>query len=89
MALTPKQHELAQAIDAYVQKIFAAGGGDEELLATMADYTPLFKQILDTAKQGEMHLLCQQYDGFYHFAGLLESLAQAIAVPPEGNRPAT
>ncbi|HRQ42155.1 MAG TPA: arylsulfatase regulator [Chloroflexota bacterium] len=93
MALTPKHHELAQEIDIYVRKIFAAGGGDEEILTTMVDYMPSFKQLLDTSKQGEVDLLCQQYDGFYHFAKLLESLAQAIAdgaivVPPEENRPA-
>lgn len=50
-------------------------------------------QILDTSKQGEVDLLCQQYDGFYHLAKLLESLAQVIAdgaivVTPEENRPA-
>lgn len=32
----------------------------------MYDYMPLFKQILDTSRQREIDLLCQQHNGKIH-----------------------
>ena len=79
MPLTENQIRLAVAIDDHVKAILAKGGGDEELLASMYDQMLTFKQLLDTSTESEMSQLCQQYDGFYRFAELLERLAQGIA----------
>jgi hypothetical protein len=89
MPLTEQHIRLAVTIDRHVNQVVANGGGDEELLRSMADHMGTFKQLLDTCSRGEMDLLCQQYDGFYRFAKLLEDLAQGIAdgtipVPPKG-----
>ncbi len=78
MPLTAQQTQLAVTIDTYVQHTFAQGG-EEALLVSMVDYMPLFKQLLDTCSRADMDALCTQYDGFYRFAKLLESLAQGIA----------
>jgi hypothetical protein len=89
MPLTAQHTRLAVTIDRHVNQVVANGGGDEELLRSMSDHMGTFKQLLDTCSGEEMDLLCQQYDGFYRFAKLLETLAQGIAdgtipVPPEG-----
>jgi hypothetical protein len=70
-------------------QVVANGGGEEELLRSMADHMGAFKQVLDTCSRGEMDRLCERYDGCYRFARLLETLARGIAdgtipVPPEG-----
>ena len=88
MALTNEQIGLAIKIDDYVTQLYANGGTDEDLLRTMYEYMPLFKQLLDTTTHDEIDMLCQQYDGFYTFAKLLEDMAGAIrdgviTVPPE------
>lgn len=79
MALSEQQTHLAVTIDRHVNQVIASGGGDEELLVSMYDYMGMFKQLLDTCSREDMDILCQQYDGFYRFAKLLENLAQGIA----------
>lgn len=79
MPLTDQQVRLAVTLDDHVKSILAKGGGDEELLVSMYDYMPTFKQLLDASTESEMNQLCQQYDGFYQFAKLMERLAEAIA----------
>ena len=78
MSLTEQQASLAVTIDRHVNKVIASGGGDEELLVSMSDQMGTFRQLLDTCSREEMDSLCQQYDGFYRFAKLLENLAQGI-----------
>ena len=70
---------MAVTIDEHVKYTLAKGGGDEELLVSMYDYMHTFKQLLDTSTETEMSQLCQQYDGFYRFAKLMERLAEGIA----------
>ena len=79
MPLTEQKKRLARKIDRHVNRIVANGGDDEELLVSMYDYMPTFKQLLDTCTQAEMNTLCERYDGFYRFAKLLELLAEGIA----------
>ena len=79
MPLTSKQVQSATLIDKHVQQILAEGGGDEELLVSMYDHMGTFKQLLDNSTEQEINELCQQYDGFYRFAKLLELLAEGIA----------
>ena len=48
--ISPEKCErLAQKINAWVQKIIAEGGGDEEILESMADYMATFKAIMDNS----------------------------------------
>jgi hypothetical protein len=79
MPLTEQQTQLAGAIDRHVRHILAQGGGDEELLMSLADHMGTFKQLMDLSTGEEMNALCQRYDGFYRFATLLERLAEGIA----------
>jgi hypothetical protein len=79
MPLTVQQIQFAETIDTHVRQVFAHGGGDEALLLSMADYMSTFKQLLDMCTGVEMDMLCERYDGFYHFAQLLERLAEGIA----------
>ena len=79
VGLTKQQIRLARRIDEHVQRVLASGGGDEELLMTMHDHMTPFKQLLDSTTRSEMEQLCEQYDGFYQFAKLLERLAAGIA----------
>lgn len=78
MPLTKTQTRLARKIDLHVKRIIVKGG-DEDLLVSMYDHMPTFKQLLDTSTQAEMDALCQRYSGFYRFAKLLELLAEGIA----------
>ncbi len=79
MPLTEQQTRLAGAIDRHVRHVLAQGGGDEELLMSLADHLGTFKQVLDLSTGEEMDALCQRYEGFYRFAKLLERLAQGLA----------
>ena len=79
MSLTEKQTQLARTIDTHVAQIIAHGGGDEELLRSMADHMPTFKKLMGLSTQGDMDALSQQYHGFYRYAILLERLAEGIA----------
>ena len=45
MALTEKQIHLAHIIDTHVEHILTNGGGDEDLLVSMADHMGTFKQF--------------------------------------------
>jgi hypothetical protein len=79
MPFTAQQTRLAIMIDTHVTQVLAAGGGDEALLRSLADYMGTFKQLLETCTSAELNALCDQYAGLYRFALLLETLAQGLA----------
>ena len=79
MPLSAHQIWLAETMDTHVRQVLTHGGGEEALLLSLADYMPIFKQLLDMCTGAEMDLLCEWYDGFYRFAQLLERLAEGIA----------
>ena len=78
MALTDQHKYLAGKIEKHVNKILSRGGGDEELLMTMADHMATYKQIMNSTTEEELNDLCHRYEGFYRFSRLLEMLAQGI-----------
>ncbi len=78
MALSDKQVELAKRVDEHVKKVIAAGGDDETLLVSMADYMGTFKEVMDSSTKDEMDELCERFSGFYRFGKLLEAAAQGI-----------
>ena len=79
MALNNKQKKLASKIEKWVKGIHDKGGGMEDMLVTMYDYMPTFKQLMEMSGPDEMDMLCEQYPGFYQFALLLENLARGIS----------
>ena len=79
MPLTAQRSRLAETLDTHVRQVFAHGGGDEALLLSMADGMCTFKPLLETCTGAEMDMPCARYDGFDHFATLLEMLAGGIA----------
>ena len=78
MALSHEQINLARKIDEHVKTVIAAGGDDETLLLSMADYMGTFKQVMDSSTPDEMNQLCDRFSGFYRFGKLLEAMAQGI-----------
>ena len=79
MNLTAEQRQMATQIDAHVNQFPETELGDEQLLRTIYDYMDAFKRLMDGSTPAQMDYLYQQYDGFYRFAKLLETIAQGIA----------
>ncbi|EYU13277.1 hypothetical protein [Photorhabdus aegyptia] len=56
--------------------------GDEQLLQTCYGYMDMFKLVINSTSRIQIDYICQQYDGFYRFAKLMEMLAyDTINVP--------
>jgi len=53
-----------------------------DILTALADDMPEFKRILDTVSQKDMKILSRQYEGFSHYAVLLEEFSGR---PPEND----
>ncbi|AWK15684.1 arylsulfatase regulator [Candidatus Fukatsuia symbiotica] len=77
--LSAEQRHMIKLIDDYAAKFPLSEVGDEQLLSTCYDYMGAFKRILDSTSKRQMDYICQQYDGFYRFAKLMEMLAQGLA----------
>jgi hypothetical protein len=60
MPLTEQQTRLAATIDQHVKYILAQGGGDVELLMSLADHMGTFKPLMDMSKGEEMNALCER-----------------------------
>jgi hypothetical protein len=60
MPLTEQQTEMGCIIDTHITHVLAHGGGDEELLVSLADHMGTFKQLMDLSIGGEMNALCQR-----------------------------
>ena len=65
-------------IDNEVKKILSEGG-DEALLLSMHRMMDELKHIIDTKNTVELHVFCEEYDGFYRCMRLLELIATSIA----------
>ena len=78
MVVTVEQIQIASKIDARVKKLERRGCDEVEILTEMVDLMPSFKKLLDTAGHKGMDELCERFEGFYHYARLLEHLAGAI-----------
>jgi len=78
MNLSAEQLQLAMLIHTHVNQYPDTEHGDEQLLQTTYDYMDAFKRVMDSSTRVQMDYLCQQYDGFYRYAKLLETIAQGI-----------
>lgn len=74
--MTEIQHRLAQRIYRLVGRV--GGGNDERLLAAMADHMHLFKQLLDTSTEAEMHERAQTSPAFGRSARVLDRLTKRL-----------
>ncbi len=79
MDFSAEQIQLVTIINEHVAKYPDTDIGNEQLLTTIYDYMEAFKRVMDSTSKFEMDYICQQYDGFYRFAKLMEMLAQGIA----------
>ena len=70
---------IARRIDSATRKILANGGDDAALFIGMDELMPDFKRLMDAALPGEMDSLASQFDGFYRYAKVLETVAEGIA----------
>jgi hypothetical protein len=83
MQLSPRQQKIIFRIDRQVSAIVTAGEGDQQIgeaiLTLMPEHMTGFKHLLDTLSPHEMEQVCQRYSGFYHFAKMMERVAQGRA----------
>ena len=83
MPLNTEQQQIVDRIDGAVRRMMAvnptAEDQDKGLITLMAAYMMDFKYLKDTLSKADMDRVCQQHEGFYHYAKMLERMAQAIA----------
>ncbi|MCW7550138.1 arylsulfatase regulator [Photorhabdus sp. APURE] len=80
--LNEEQLQMVKIIHNHVIQFPLTETGDEQLLQTCYDYMDTFKQVINSTSRIQMNYICQQYDGFYRFAKLMEMLANdTINVP--------
>ncbi len=77
--LSLDQQHLIQLIENYVAQFPLPQEGGDQLLSRCYDYMDAFKRVMDSSSKSQMDYICQQYDGFYGFAKVMEMLAQGIA----------
>jgi hypothetical protein len=76
---TPEQIKIAAKLDAKVSRFLVDGCDDITILTEMSDDMLDFKRLMDTSSQGELDALCRRYGALYHYAKVLEGIAEAIA----------
>ncbi len=77
--LKPEQLHMVKIIHEHALRFPHNETGDAQLLQTCFDYMEAFKRVMDSTSRIQMDYICQQYDGFYRFAKLMEMLARGIA----------
>jgi len=75
--LSTEQLQMGALIDAKMQRLLREGHDEVSIIGEMFDCMPFFKMLLDSG-QDTMDELCQRFAGFYHYAKILETLADGI-----------
>ena len=75
---TSEQLQLAAKLDGKVRRLAQEGKTDLDIFVELADDMPDFKRLLD-AGHPLMDALCLRFEGFYHYAKILEEIAEGIA----------
>ena len=78
MNISSKKRKLASIIDKGVSKFPDSENGNIQLLQNSYEYMDTFKRLMDSCSKEEMNFLCNQLNGLYRFAKLLENMAQGI-----------
>ena len=76
--VTEEQLQIATKIDAKVKELIRDGFNDMGILGQMFDFMPAFRRLMDTSKHGELDVLCRRFDGLYHYAKILETVAAGL-----------
>lgn len=79
MTLSLQQVQLITYIDQKVKIILANDGNEETILVELIDYMPSIKLLIDTVPIRDIEKYFYEYDGFYQYMKILETLAQKIA----------
>jgi hypothetical protein len=79
LGLSAEQQQFVTSINNYANQFPVSEAGEEKMLESCYDYMEVFKRIMDSCSKPQMDFICQQYNGFYRFAKLMERLAQGIA----------
>lgn len=77
--LTVEQLEAGAAIDAKVRSLQRTACDGLDLFVAMSDEMATFKWLMDSTQREDMDELSRRFDGFFHYAKLLESIAAGIA----------
>lgn len=78
MPLNAKQQNDLIYLDSKVKQLLSEGRSDEQIFIAMGPDMPLFKSIMSSS-ESEMDKHCLNHTGFYHYAKILETVAQACA----------
>lgn len=78
-SITPQQRELAERIDAQMQRFQAAGLDEAEIMAAMVDHMPDFHRLMTELENAAINLLAREFAGFYRYAKIVETVASGIA----------
>lgn len=76
--MTAKQLRVVSQIDAAMRQLTDAGKNDLAIFAAMGRHMADFKWLVDGAELTTMDELCQRYTGLFHYATLLESIANSL-----------
>ncbi len=84
-AVTEEQRRVAAELDRQVRKLVERGCDDLAIFGTLAERgLPRFKWLMDTTTLDGLNTLCAEYDGFRHYAELLESVSRSmLSEPPD------
>lgn len=69
---------IAVNIHARVLRLILEGCDDVTIFTKMGDAMPDFKRVIDTAGREVLDELYERFDGFYHYAQILEDIATGI-----------
>jgi hypothetical protein len=79
-AFTEEQRRVAATLDVEVAELVRLGCDDLSIFAKMAERgLPQFRWLLETTTLDGLNALCTQFDGFSHYAQLLERISQSMA----------
>lgn len=82
-ALTEEQRRVAAELDHEVRELVESGADDLAIFGTMAERgLPQFKWLLDTTTLDGLNALCTEFDGFRHYAELLETISRSMLSDP-------
>lgn len=78
MSLTEEQQQLIAEIDREMKMLLKQKSSEEKVLVEMLPFMPKIKALMDSVPKTEIEMYFNQYDGFYHYMKMIESLAKRI-----------
>lgn len=78
MVLSNKQKNLIAYVDFKVKEILENGGDETGVLIAMVEKMPEIHDIIETTPEEELQIYLNEYNGFYNFVKMLETLAIGI-----------